>query len=67
MGSVVASIVGADKSDGIGDATHAVTLSAFYLAKTETTYADWIAVRTWARDAARDREGDFFELFDWWR
>jgi formylglycine-generating enzyme required for sulfatase activity len=54
MGSVVASIVGADKSDGLTDATpHAVTLSAFYLGKTETTYADWIAVRTWARDAAR--------------
>jgi sulfatase modifying factor 1 len=54
MGSVVASIVGTDKSDQIGDATpHAVTLSAFYLAKTETTYTDWIAVRTWARDAAR--------------
>jgi formylglycine-generating enzyme required for sulfatase activity len=54
MGSVVASIAGADKSDGLGDATpHAVTLSAFYLAKTETTYADWVAVRTWARDAAR--------------
>jgi formylglycine-generating enzyme required for sulfatase activity len=54
MGSVVALIVGADKSDGITDApAHAVTLSAFYLAKTETTYADWVAVRTWARDAAR--------------
>jgi formylglycine-generating enzyme required for sulfatase activity len=54
MGSVVASIAGADKSDGLTDATpHAVTLSAFYLAKTETTYADWVAVRTWARDAAR--------------
>jgi formylglycine-generating enzyme required for sulfatase activity len=53
MGSVVASIVGTDKSDGLSDATHAVTLSAFYLAKTEATYADWVAVRTWARDAAR--------------
>ena len=54
MGSVVASIAGADKSDGLTDATpHQVTLSAFYLAKTETTYTDWIAVRTWARDAAR--------------
>ena len=54
MGSVVASIAGADQSDGLTDATpHAVTLSAFYLAKTETTYTDWIAVRTWARDAAR--------------
>jgi formylglycine-generating enzyme required for sulfatase activity len=54
MGSVVASIVGSSKSDGITDATpHAVTLSAFYLAKTEATYADWVAVRTWARDAAR--------------
>jgi formylglycine-generating enzyme len=54
MGSVVASIVGTDQSDGLTDATpHAVTLSAFYLAKTETTYADWVAVRTWARDAAR--------------
>jgi len=54
MGSVVASIAGADKSDGLTDATtHAVTLSAFYLAKTETTYADWIAVRTWALDPAR--------------
>ena len=54
MGSVVASIVGADQSDGLTNATpHAVTLSAFYLAKTETTYTDWIAVRTWARDAAR--------------
>jgi len=54
MGSVVASIVGADKSDGLTDATpHAVTLSAFYLGKTETTYADWVEVRTWARDAAR--------------
>jgi formylglycine-generating enzyme required for sulfatase activity len=54
MGSVVASIAGADKSDGLTDApAHAVTLSKFYLAQTETTYADWIAVRTWARDAAR--------------
>jgi len=54
MGSVVASIVGTDQSDGLTDATpHAVTLSAFYLAKTETTHTDWIAVRTWARDAAR--------------
>jgi formylglycine-generating enzyme required for sulfatase activity len=54
MGSVVASIAGADKSDGLTDATpHAVTLSAFYVAKTETTYADWVEVRTWARDAAR--------------
>ncbi|MEN9634308.1 MAG: hypothetical protein RL077_2712, partial [Verrucomicrobiota bacterium] len=54
MGSVVASIVGTDKSDGLSDATpHAVTLSAFYLAKTETTYADWVAVRTWALDPAR--------------
>ena len=53
MGSVVASIAGADQSDGLTDAPHAVTLSAFYLAKTETTYGDWIAVRTWARDAAR--------------
>ena len=54
MGSVVTSIVGADQSDGLTDATpHAVTLSAFYLAKTETTYAEWVAVRTWARDAAR--------------
>ena len=54
MGSVVTSIVGTDKSDGLTDApAHAVTLSAFYLAKTETTYADWEAVRTWARDAAR--------------
>ena len=54
MGSVVTSIVGADQSDGLTDATpHAVTLNAFYLAKTETTYADWVAVRTWARDAAR--------------
>ena len=54
MGSVVASIAGTDKSDGLTEATpHAVTLSAFYLAKTETTYAEWVAVRTWARDAAR--------------
>ena len=54
MGSVVASIAGADKSDGITDApAHAVTLSAFYLGKTETTYADWVAVRTWAIDPAR--------------
>ncbi len=53
MGSVVASIARADKSDGLTDATHAVTLSTFYLAKTETTYADWIAVRTWAIDPAR--------------
>ena len=54
MGSVVASIVGTDKSDGITDATpHAVTLSAFYLAKTETTYGEWVAVRTWALDPAR--------------
>jgi formylglycine-generating enzyme required for sulfatase activity len=54
MGSVVASIAGADQSDGLTDATpHAVTLSAFYLAKTETTYTDWIAVRTWALDPAR--------------
>ena len=54
MGSVVASIAGEDKSDGVTDATpHAVTLSAFYIGKTETTYADWVAVRTWARDAAR--------------
>ena len=53
-GSVVASIARADQSDVLTDATpHAVTLSAFYLAKTETTYADWVAVRTWARDAAR--------------
>ena len=54
MGSVVASIAGTDKSDGITDApAHAVMLSAFYLAKTETTYADWVAVRTWAIDPAR--------------
>ncbi|MEN9635443.1 MAG: hypothetical protein RL077_3847, partial [Verrucomicrobiota bacterium] len=54
MGSVVASIVGTDKSDGLTDAPpHAVTLSAFYLAKTETTYAEWVAVRTWALDPAR--------------
>ena len=54
MGSVVASIVETDKSDGLTDATpHAVTLSAFYIAKTETTYAEWVLVRTWARDAAR--------------
>ena len=54
MGSLVASIVGADKRDGLTDATpHAVTLSAFYLGKTETTYADWVAVRTWAIDPAR--------------
>ncbi|MEN9633643.1 MAG: hypothetical protein RL077_2047, partial [Verrucomicrobiota bacterium] len=54
MGSVVASIVGTDQSDGLTEATpHAVTLSAFYMGKTETTYADWVAVRTWARDAAR--------------
>ena len=54
MGSVVASIAGADKSDGLTDATtHAVTLSAFYLGKTETTYADWVAVRTWALNPAR--------------
>ncbi len=54
MGSVVASIAGTDKSDGLGDApAHAVTLSGFYLGKTETTYAEWVAVRTWARDAAR--------------
>jgi len=55
MGSVVASIAGEDKSDGITDATpHAVTLStAFYLGKTETTYAEWVAVRTWAIDPAR--------------
>jgi formylglycine-generating enzyme required for sulfatase activity len=54
MGSLVASIAGADKSDGLTDATpHAVTLSAFYLGKTETTYADWVAVRTWALDPAR--------------
>ena len=54
MGSVVASIAGTDKSEGLSDATaHAVTLSAFYLAKTETTYADWVAVRTWAIDPAR--------------
>jgi len=54
MGSLVASIVGTDKSDGLTNApAHAVMLSAFYLAKTETTYADWVAVRTWARDAAR--------------
>ena len=55
MGSVVASIAGTDKSDEIGDATpHAVTLStAFYLGKTETTYAEWVAVRTWAIDPAR--------------
>ena len=54
MGSVVASIAGTDKSDGLGDApAHAVTLSGFYLAKTETTYAEWVAVRTWAIDPAR--------------
>jgi formylglycine-generating enzyme required for sulfatase activity len=52
MGSVVG--VGQITHDGLDGATaHAVTLSAFYLGKTETTYADWVAVRTWARDAAR--------------
>ena len=63
MGSVVESIEGADKSDGIspiGDSLtrpnsppHQVTLSSFYLARTETTYAEWVAVRDWARDTAR--------------
>ena len=54
MGSVVASIAGTDQSDGITNAPpHQVTLSAFYLAKTETTYADWVAVRTWALNPAR--------------
>ena len=54
MGSMVASIVGTDKSDGLTNATpHPVTLSAFYLGRTETTYADWVAVRTWALDSAR--------------
>lgn len=54
MGSVVASIVGSDKSDGITNATpHQVTLGAFYLAKTETTYAEWVAVRDWARNSER--------------
>ena len=55
MGSYVTSNT-LDRSDGkeMSDApAHAVTLSAFYLAKTETTYADWVEVRTWARDAAR--------------
>ena len=61
MGSVVASIAGTDQSDGLTDATpHAVTLSTFYLAKTETTYADWIAVRTWAMDPARGLGVDDF-------
>jgi formylglycine-generating enzyme required for sulfatase activity len=63
MGSVVESIGGADKSDGISptgnfpsspnSSPHQVTLTAFYLAKTETTYAEWVAVRSWARDPAR--------------
>ena len=61
MGSVEASIAGTDQSDGLTDATpHAVTLSTFYLAKTETTYADWIAVRTWAMDPARGLGVDDF-------
>ncbi len=53
MGSVVTSNT-ADPTDGVPNATpHAVTLAAFYLAKTETTYADWVGVRTWAIAAAR--------------
>jgi formylglycine-generating enzyme required for sulfatase activity len=38
-----------DNIDGWADApTHAVTLAAFYLAKTETTKAEWDDVRSWA-------------------
>jgi formylglycine-generating enzyme required for sulfatase activity len=38
-----------DSLDGEADApTHSVTLSAFYMAKTLTTWADWVAVRAWA-------------------
>jgi formylglycine-generating enzyme required for sulfatase activity len=48
MGSVVASSA-ADTSDNLSDALpHTVTLAAFYLAATETTWADWLAVRAWA-------------------
>jgi formylglycine-generating enzyme required for sulfatase activity len=39
--------------DYITTTPHAVTLPAFYLAKTETMYADWVGVRTWAIAAAR--------------
>jgi formylglycine-generating enzyme required for sulfatase activity len=48
MGSVVFSNT-SDPTDGITDATiHTVTLAGFYLAKTETIYADWIAIWEWA-------------------
>jgi formylglycine-generating enzyme required for sulfatase activity len=48
MGSVVTANV-ADTADGERDAPpHQVTLTAFYLAKTETTWAEWVAVQNWA-------------------
>jgi formylglycine-generating enzyme required for sulfatase activity len=48
MGSVVTSNT-ADPSDGLTDAPpHEVTLGAFYLATTITTYAEWVAIRDWA-------------------
>jgi formylglycine-generating enzyme required for sulfatase activity len=35
--------------DGLAEApTHAVTLEAFYLAKTEMTWSEWVTVRDWA-------------------
>jgi formylglycine-generating enzyme required for sulfatase activity len=53
MGSVVTSNT-SNTGDGLTDATpHDVTLAAFYLATTETTWAEWVAVRTWATAAAR--------------
>ncbi len=39
-----------DSLDGDANSlpTHQVTLPSFYLAKTETTWAEWVAVRDWA-------------------
>ena len=38
-----------DSVDGINNApTHPVTLSAFFLSKSETTWAEWVVVRGWA-------------------
>lgn len=55
MGSVVESIEGTNKGEDLANSAtpHLVTLSAFYLAKTETTFADWVAVRDWGLDPAR--------------
>ena len=62
MGSVVASIAGTDQSDRLTDAVaHTARLRVFYLGKTETTYADWVAVRTWAMDPAQGLGVDDFE------